>query len=652
MLREARDVAGLGEVFFKTTLEMACIADEERFLELNDLWTETLGWPREELLSRPFASFVHPDDLGPTADTVALLSKGEDVVEFKNRYATSEGGWCTLVWNARVDTDSGLILATARDITAAEQHEAERTRLHRMLESLSELQGFYIEHGVSKAWWETAISRLIEITESSFGFVGEVLTDDEGAPYLHTNAITNIAWNSWSQQMFDEYAESGLEFRNLDTLFGYTLRTGEAVVTDDPAGHPEAGGLPEGHPPLEAYAGLPLTADSGMIGMVGLANRKGGYSEDTIKEIEPFLVLLSQTIAQSLAHEEAEEAGAEVKRLEERLQMVEVSGDGHRLLAETTQRVLDQKNLSASFEVVSSAIEGALPRAKVALYLADLDQPDLLKLKFTGGRTTDVMSREATSFNRDQCRALTEGHAHVSRPGLELGSCSHVVASNYATICVPVTAGGEEFGLLTASVASQMDLSGPQVSALVLDAEELLKTLAVALAQVASRERLVARALVDDLTGLPNRLAFEQFGERLITARGPEARPFGLILFDLDGFKDVNDRFGHQAGDEVLSAAARAAQSALRPEDMVSRVGGDEFGALIPHCQRAQLAHAAERIRAAVSGLDTGTDLDVHASVGALLIGESAVTWGQVFESADSAMYAAKAGGGDRVMVG
>ena len=197
-----------------------------------------------------------------------------------------------------------------------------------------------------------------------------------------------------------------------------------------------------------------------------------------------------------------------------------------------------------------------------------------------------------------------------------------------------------------------MDLSGSSVSLRVSEVEEQLTTLAVALAQVASRERLVARSLVDDLTGLPNRVAFEQFGERLITSRGSDARPFGLILFDLDGFKPVNDQFGHQVGDEVLRNTARAAQSALRPEDMVSRVGGDEFGALIPHCQNPQLEHAAERIRSAVSDIETGADLSVHASVGAQLIGESAVTWEQVFESADRAMYAAKAEGGDRVVVG
>lgn len=652
MAREISDIGELAESFFKTTLQMACIADEERFRQVNDQWIETLGWSREELLSRPFISFVHPDDLGATADAVGLLQQGEDIVEFENRYTTSDGGWRNLVWNARIDPDTGLIMATARDVTKAREHEVERLRLHRVLESLAELQSSYIGHGLSRAWWETAISRLIEVTGSTFGFVGRVLEDEQSAPYLHTLAITNIAWNAWSQQMFDEYADTGLEFRNLDTLFGYTLRTGERLISDDPASDPRAGGLPDGHPPLETYAGIPLLSESGMVGMVGLANREGGFDQAILEEIEPILVLLSQTVAQSLASEEAQAAEAEASRLEKRLQEVERSGDGERLLVKTTQEVLDQKSLSGSFGVVDSAIREVLPPAKVALYLSDFDHSDRMQLEFTGGRATDVISRETESFDPACCRGLVEGRVHVSRPGLELGSCSHVVASNYATVCAPLVAGDEEFGVLTVSVASQMDLDGLDPSMQLDEVTKRLGALSTALAQVASRERLVARSLVDHLTRLPNRAAFEQFGERLISARGPDSRPFGLMLFDLDKFKPINDNFGHQAGDEILTATAAGVKAALRPEDMVARVGGDEFGVLIPHCQNPQLEHAAERIREAVASLQTGVDAETRASVGALLIGESAVTWDQVFEAADRAMYAAKAEGGDRVVVG
>jgi diguanylate cyclase (GGDEF)-like protein len=212
-------------------------------------------------------------------------------------------------------------------------------------------------------------------------------------------------------------------------------------------------------------------------------------------------------------------------------------------------------------------------------------------------------------------------------------------------------AGGEEFGVLTVTVASQMDLEGLDAAFRLEEVTKRLGALSTALAQVASRERLVARSLVDHLTKLPNRAAFEQYGERLISARGPDARPFGLLLFDLDGFKSINDDFGHQAGDQVLVAAAAAARSALRPEDMVSRLGGDEFGVLIPHCHRPQLEHAAERVREAISGPLTDLEAQTHASLGAYLIGEASVTWDQVFESADKAMYAAKADGGDQFVV-
>ena len=130
--RDIGDIGELAESFFKTTLQMACLADEERFRQVNDRWIDSLGWSREELLSRPFISFVHPDDLRATSDAVGRLQQGEDIVEFENRYQTADGGWLNLIWNARIEPDTGLIMATARDVTKARAHEVERLRLHRV----------------------------------------------------------------------------------------------------------------------------------------------------------------------------------------------------------------------------------------------------------------------------------------------------------------------------------------------------------------------------------------------------------------------------------------------------------------------------------------------------------------------------------------
>lgn len=140
---------------------------------------------------------------------------------------------------------------------------------------------------------------LLDFTGSEYGFIGEVMTDAAGARFLKTHAITDISWDEASKALFDKNSANSLEFRNLDTLFGWTVATGKRVITNDPAGHPAAGGLPPGHPPLRTYAGLPMVSGGRLIGVVGLANRPSGYHEVLVSELDPLLRTCANLI---LAH--------------------------------------------------------------------------------------------------------------------------------------------------------------------------------------------------------------------------------------------------------------------------------------------------------------------------------------------------------------
>ncbi len=133
------------------------------------------------------------------------------------------------------------------------------------------------------------LQAVLDLTESQFGFVGEVLHDEEGKPFLRSYAVTNIGWNEEMRSLYERYITVGLDFRNLDTLFGKVLRTGETLITNDPSNHPAAGGLPPGHPPLNSFAGIVIHAGQEVVGMCGLANRPGGYGEADVELIKPIL---------------------------------------------------------------------------------------------------------------------------------------------------------------------------------------------------------------------------------------------------------------------------------------------------------------------------------------------------------------------------
>ncbi len=157
-------------------------------------------------------------------------------------------------------------------------------------------------------------------------------------------------------------------------------------------------------------------------------------------------------------------------------------------------------------------------------------------------------------------------------------------------------------------------------------------------------------ASVDPLTNLLNRRGFGEATARMIERESKAGRPVTVMIFDIDHFKSVNDRFGHAAGDDVLKVFAHIVASTLRITDLVGRVGGEEFAALLP-CDLEEAVVAAERVREAFR--DSGISIDEVPLVTTVSIG---VATGPVhtelevlMASADTALYRAKRGGRNRV---
>lgn len=167
-----------------------------------------------------------------------------------------------------------------------------------------------------------------------------------------------------------------------------------------------------------------------------------------------------------------------------------------------------------------------------------------------------------------------------------------------------------------------------------------------------AREHAQIMSVTDPLTGVLNRRGFDIAFQRAMEQR--EHMPFALVHLDLDHFKQVNDRFGHAAGDRLLQLAAEAIRSELRASDKVCRAGGDEFLVLMFSTTRPEaLQKACGRI---ISRLETleGADHDqrISASIGiAVCPPDPAIRDADLFECADNALYRAKASGRGRVVI-
>jgi diguanylate cyclase (GGDEF)-like protein/PAS domain S-box-containing protein len=160
-------------------------------------------------------------------------------------------------------------------------------------------------------------------------------------------------------------------------------------------------------------------------------------------------------------------------------------------------------------------------------------------------------------------------------------------------------------------------------------------------------------AMLDALTGIANRRYLEMSLRAKLNEMARYDWQFGVLYCDIDRFKEVNDRHGHDVGDEVLRMVARTLAGSARPFDVVGRWGGEEFMTVVTNVDRAALCGMAERLRALVeqSSLDVGTDtVRVTISAGAVLV-EPSDTLHSILRRADHLMYQSKALGRNRVSV-
>lgn len=172
----------------------------------------------------------------------------------------------------------------------------ELEKSYNLIHIISDAQNQFIGTQDNRQVFKNLLNRLLEHTNSEYGFIGEVFTDSEGHPYLKTDFLTDISWNEETNRLYQQSLENGMEFHNLKTLFGAVMVTGQPVISNDPAHDARRGGLPHGHPPLNAFMGLPIYKGEQLIGMVGLANRPQGYSADLADNLEPYLAACANLI--------------------------------------------------------------------------------------------------------------------------------------------------------------------------------------------------------------------------------------------------------------------------------------------------------------------------------------------------------------------
>ena len=222
-------------------------------------------------------------------------------------------------------------------------------------------------------------------------------------------------------------------------------------------------------------------------------------------------------------------------------------------------------------------------------------------------------------------------------PLMECGLCGRSAAE---VTCVPSLVSGEVIGSVLVRAGEPLaDEDRTRVADTVTQSAPVLANL---------RNLAVAetRASTDALTGLPNTRSCHDTLKRMLAHAGRTVTPLSPVVFDLDRFKQINDRFGHGAGDDVLAAVGEVVTVTLRASDFAGRHGGEEFLALLPDTDRDGAMLAAEKLRQAIELIDVPqVEREISASFGVATYPLDAVDGDGLLRIADRALYAAKDAG-------
>ncbi len=298
--------------------EAVCVMDmkTQRFVDANRNASRLFKLDRERLLATGPLAMSAALQAGNLAAEQAMAPHLEQVLAgehpvFEWLYTDAEGREvpCEVRLSLLPDAVRTLVRSSVIDISERKQAQRSREWQARLNDIVRRAQTLFIESNATDAVFDALLEGLVELTGSEYGFIGQVLRDADGAPYLKTQSITDVSWDEESRRFYEQHAPDGLEFRNLDSLFGAVLSSGDVVIANDAVNDPRAGGAPPGHPPLRAFLGLPFYAGGQMVGIIGLANRAQGYSPSLVAELGPFLASCASLLQ---AHRErTTRAGAE-----------------------------------------------------------------------------------------------------------------------------------------------------------------------------------------------------------------------------------------------------------------------------------------------------------------------------------------------------
>ncbi|WP_179985049.1 diguanylate cyclase [Alteromonas macleodii] len=268
--------------------------------QVNKRWCDIVGLEYEyyDTSSRFFRQLIHPADYVKVEKQLNEHIIGESKVfntTFRMKHTNGTWVWVETYGKTVEFNAAGKAIRVAgihRDITQrmeSELHEKKKTQL---LQFINKTRASYLQNNDLTMACQTVLPELIDISDSQFAFIGQMKGEGD-ASKLFIHAISEIVWDSSSFSQYNEYKKRNLYFDNFDNLFGTTILTGEVTLSNASGSHPSSKGVPQGHPRISRFLGLPIKVKDRVVGMIGLANKFEPYALDDAEFLQPLLDALA-----------------------------------------------------------------------------------------------------------------------------------------------------------------------------------------------------------------------------------------------------------------------------------------------------------------------------------------------------------------------
>lgn len=370
------------------------------------------------------------------------------------------------------------------------------------------------------------------------------------------------------------------------------------------------------------------------IGLSSIMTPDGAWVISFLNDISPMRELES---ALTSKNEELTIINEELKRRHRELV----------ILGEMGERLLNSNQVHQVFKAIALFFPQLFPGSSGALYLSNSPGKPFKRSNIWGEQPP-----QDAVLSRDECWGIKQEQMCIYKPGGDLIPCKHISPQAHtgksACFCLPIRSKDKIAGLIHLRCEN-----------FPLEIEELLVNVAdqinLTLSNIELQEDLRNQSIRDSLTGLYNRRHLEFSFERELSRAARRNAPVGVIMLDIDYFKDFNDAYGHLVGDEILRLIGDFLQTNLRKEDISCRYGGEEFLIILPDTGTHDCLRISEKLRKGIRKISIKTNegeiSDISLSMGIAVFPDHGKGITELIEAADKALYQAKKGGRGRVVI-